>query len=643
MAWKLRVEPYDPDAIDADNDGIVQEGTAWERPAGSRLLDEIGNEIQRGLTSSARPQLRVIGTDGIDIDYKPSYGKAKVRGKGPKKTTLGSLGYPSLSERGSQPFRSLKEMGFASIEDLSKTVESEILPEEAVDKFDDALYQVKKRISPEQQIAKRFNRDRAFRRADEKARELSFLGGDHYLIETEKEFVVMSQRDYDQLIQSVGGPGNILGDVTVTRYGKPKAESGGLEEVKAGLIGPTRIDSIDDAKYRDAVAQIHYGSGAVESLDDDIFAAAIFDESIMFDGPAELSLLNPQGVDMTFEDIMTGNFDPSTIDDGMIFQNRRFTFKAIKGNKGDGYGGLWTVFKVTDKETDDVWYIKASTFGVNDGMVENIGMEASSLLDLAAKNDIKEIRTGVRVPVVDWTSPNWNSQSGRQVRWTAMKSIEAWDTPTPLKMQMDADGETSFWLDALELDGLDAENVIPEDIAQITVMDYILDNLDRHDGNFKVAYDEQGNQRLGVIDNGLMGLGRGFELLRIDFDEEILPEELDDLAEGFSKLTPAQYGSLGNGNTIFTAKNMPEFGARLHNDPEVREQFQDACEETIKRFRANIDRLLSAERMESRGIALSSVEKRQLEAIKTIAMKRLSYLEENRTAILDAMLDIFPN
>ena len=100
MARKLRIEPYDPDAIDADNDGIVQEGTAWERPVGSRLLDEIGNDIQRGITSLSRPSMRVVGSDGADIAYKPSYGSAGAAKKRGKPSQLGSIGYPTLSERG---------------------------------------------------------------------------------------------------------------------------------------------------------------------------------------------------------------------------------------------------------------------------------------------------------------------------------------------------------------------------------------------------------------------------------------------------------------------------------------------------------------------------------------------------------------
>lgn len=75
---RLRIEPYDPDARDGDNDGIVQEGTAWERPAGTRLLDEAGKEIERGLTATSRASgLRVVDRDGKDVPFTPSYGAKK--------------------------------------------------------------------------------------------------------------------------------------------------------------------------------------------------------------------------------------------------------------------------------------------------------------------------------------------------------------------------------------------------------------------------------------------------------------------------------------------------------------------------------------------------------------------------------------
>lgn len=76
---KLRMEPYRPNAVDGDNDGIVQEHTAWERPAGTRLVDKAGKAIREGLMSHQRPEgLRVVDVDGKTVDYTPTYApKAK--------------------------------------------------------------------------------------------------------------------------------------------------------------------------------------------------------------------------------------------------------------------------------------------------------------------------------------------------------------------------------------------------------------------------------------------------------------------------------------------------------------------------------------------------------------------------------------
>lgn len=101
----LRLEPYNPDAVDADNDGIVQEGTAWERPAGARLFDELGRAILRGATASIRPAgLQYRDRSGKDITYAPKVsgpapqsrpGKPDRLGRtiGQRRPTLSALGF----------------------------------------------------------------------------------------------------------------------------------------------------------------------------------------------------------------------------------------------------------------------------------------------------------------------------------------------------------------------------------------------------------------------------------------------------------------------------------------------------------------------------------------------------------------------
>ena len=108
MRIKLRLEPYDPDARDADGDGIVQEGTAWERPAGAKILDDLGNEIKRGLTSPYRnTSWKLVDKNGNDLNYRPTYGNDADLNPKDAKPTLEKLGY-----------RSIEQMGIPTVKDL---------------------------------------------------------------------------------------------------------------------------------------------------------------------------------------------------------------------------------------------------------------------------------------------------------------------------------------------------------------------------------------------------------------------------------------------------------------------------------------------------------------------------------------------
>lgn len=119
---RLRMEPYDPDAVDGDGDGIVQDGTPWERPVGTRALTESGKHFAKGTMLNRRPAgLRLVDADGNDVQYSPKVSRIPEVGlqriasatqrrkpqrqpviEPPKKVTtpLGQLGHPTLRERG---------------------------------------------------------------------------------------------------------------------------------------------------------------------------------------------------------------------------------------------------------------------------------------------------------------------------------------------------------------------------------------------------------------------------------------------------------------------------------------------------------------------------------------------------------------
>lgn len=113
--WTMRQEPYDPDARDADNDGIVQEQTPWERPAGTRLVDELGRAITRGANATNRPRgLRVVDRDGNTVDYTPTYDRPGGGFGAGGGTPLGEAGALSLRERG---LRSVRDITAESVAD----------------------------------------------------------------------------------------------------------------------------------------------------------------------------------------------------------------------------------------------------------------------------------------------------------------------------------------------------------------------------------------------------------------------------------------------------------------------------------------------------------------------------------------------
>lgn len=120
----LRPEPYDPDARDADGDGIVQEQTAWERPVGTNLVDELGRAITRGSNVGARPRgMRVVDSSGNDVDYTPTYARP---GAAPGTERVG--GATALADHGAG---SLKERGLPTVRAAAapRVPEPEVTPE----------------------------------------------------------------------------------------------------------------------------------------------------------------------------------------------------------------------------------------------------------------------------------------------------------------------------------------------------------------------------------------------------------------------------------------------------------------------------------------------------------------------------------
>jgi len=108
-AARLRAQPYNPNARDADGDGIVQEWTPWERPLGTRWVDSSGSDVSFNKPTTSRPPgIKLVDRNGRDVDYTPLYqqpgavGPDGQRVGGPEKSKLGAtLGetMPPIGER----------------------------------------------------------------------------------------------------------------------------------------------------------------------------------------------------------------------------------------------------------------------------------------------------------------------------------------------------------------------------------------------------------------------------------------------------------------------------------------------------------------------------------------------------------------
>lgn len=73
---RLRQEVYKPDADDADGDGIVQDGTIWERPAGTRFVTRTGQEVgsgEAGTHASKLQGLVLVDSNNRVVNYRQRF------------------------------------------------------------------------------------------------------------------------------------------------------------------------------------------------------------------------------------------------------------------------------------------------------------------------------------------------------------------------------------------------------------------------------------------------------------------------------------------------------------------------------------------------------------------------------------------
>lgn len=69
-----KVEPYDPNPKDADTDGVVQEGTIWERPRGTFIVDAAGKPFDPQKTPPKDlAGIRIVDGQGKEVYYRRTW------------------------------------------------------------------------------------------------------------------------------------------------------------------------------------------------------------------------------------------------------------------------------------------------------------------------------------------------------------------------------------------------------------------------------------------------------------------------------------------------------------------------------------------------------------------------------------------
>ena len=89
----IRPDPYNPDSPDADNDGIVQEGTFFERPAGTRIVSALtGLELELGTPGNSLQDVgdvQIVDREGRPVPYRQSWSGGTLTA-GERNGTLGN-------------------------------------------------------------------------------------------------------------------------------------------------------------------------------------------------------------------------------------------------------------------------------------------------------------------------------------------------------------------------------------------------------------------------------------------------------------------------------------------------------------------------------------------------------------------------
>lgn len=368
--------------------------------------------------------------------------------------------------------------------------------------------------------------------------------------------------------------------------------------------------------YDAAVKAVHEDGALIEEVADEIIIDAMFDEDLKIsDGQRNFVLDTDKP--LTKENIQKEGLNHFLLQGGKM-ENRRFNFELIKTYPGGNRSGVWEVMKVTDKKTGETWFLKAAVYGHNGAMLEGIGMRVAEVLQLG--NDRAHLRIGA--PVKD-------AITGKEHRWMIMRGIMDWDNPGGVVPRRD-------WMDVGDMAwNADPRDIAPEDAARIAVLDFVFKNNDRHAGNFMFNVDQNGKVRLGLIDHGLIGMGRGRQGDDDDARrvEPLTPEEWQEEVQKILRRLERQgvRGYQGEPNDGFSGLRGIGF---QHQSPEARERFARIVSRSIRVLEKQIQSILSEEELQRAGMKLTAGERAHLDALRTVAVARLEHLKRHQEDLI---------
>lgn len=165
-------------------------------------------------------------------------------------------------------------------------------------------------------------------------------------------------------------------------------------------------------------------------------------------------------------------------------------------------------------------------------------------------------------------------------------------------------------------------------------MDYLIGNLDRHQGNIMAYKDQDDEWRLYPIDHGLAFGGRTKEAYPINPDDETLGESVTQFVYDSMYFAPDYYATEGT-NTLrrlFDNPNKPRNRIRRMVRPDFfvdSNLAQNSLEETLVRAELiDANELFDVGRLEKNGTRLTESELRHLEVAKEMFIARRKLLRQ---------------